>query len=117
MITVESSWDAEAVLKIRAAELKAVSDVAEQVLTVSDARVPFRTGKLELSGRVVRDLTGPAAAAVGYSEFYAIWQHENLTYHHPNGRHAKFLETALADVAPQGAERMAEIVRTELGGA
>lgn len=35
------------------------------------------------------------AAAVGFTAFWAVWQEENLAWHHPHGGHAKFLSGAL----------------------
>ena len=38
---------------------------------------------------------GTLKAAVSFDTPYAVVQHENLTFHHPGGRQAKYLETPL----------------------
>lgn len=37
------------------------------------------------------------AVAIGYEAFWAIFQEENLAYHHEHGGHAKFLSGALLE--------------------
>jgi hypothetical protein len=67
---------------------------AEHILSVSDTRVPLEWGTLAGSGDTSVDYP---TAAVTYDTEYAVPQHERLDYRHPNGRQAKYLETAFAD--------------------
>ena len=73
----------------KAALLKAAEDLKEE----SSAQAPIDKGDLRAdcqidSSKLNSDLT----VAVGYSLDYAMEQHENLEYNHPNGGKAKFLE-------------------------
>lgn len=47
---------------------------------------------------------GSDVVAIGYEAFWAVWQEENLTYHHPHGGHAKFLSGALLEVGQAAVE-------------
>lgn len=53
---------------------------------------------------------GGDACVIGYEAFWAIFQEENLAYHHPHGGHAKFLSGALLEVGQLA-------VDAEVGGA
>ncbi len=68
-------------------------------------------GALRRSGytRIVDDQTGE----VGFSEFYAGWQHERLDYHHDDGQ-AKFLEEPLATERDTVLQLMADKIREAL---
>lgn len=54
------------------------------------------------------------AVAVGYTAFWAVWQEEDLSYHHPHGGHAKFLSGALLEGGEAGLEIVAETIREAL---
>ena len=43
------------------------------------------------------------AVAIGYEAFWAVWQEENLAYHHEEG-HAKFLSGALLETGQAAVE-------------
>jgi hypothetical protein len=45
-----------------------------------------------------------AAVAVGYTQYYAIYVHENLTANHPNGGQAKYLEIPFRQLSAQAAQ-------------
>ena len=72
----------------------ALLEGAQLVLTDSDARVPFRDGYLQNSGRVSVDAANHRAA-ISYDMPYAVRQHEDQTLRHRNGREAKYLERAI----------------------
>jgi hypothetical protein len=55
------------------------------------------------------------AVAIGYGAFWAVWQHENLAYHHPHGGHAQFLSAALVEGADAALEIVAASIREALG--
>lgn len=65
---------------------------AELVLQQARVDVPLDEGPLERSGIASID-PHLLAAAVSFDTPYAVEQHENLQYHHPGGRKAKYLET------------------------
>lgn len=66
--------------------------VAEFLLDRARAVVPFLTGALHDSGRVVGRGRGfDNVQEVQFRKPYALDQHENLTYAHAPGRTAKYL--------------------------
>jgi hypothetical protein len=82
---------AQAKKKLLAATMLGLSKWAELVLQQSRADVPLDEATLERSGVASTD-PHLIAAAVSYDTPYAVNQHENLQYHHPGGRKAKYLE-------------------------
>jgi hypothetical protein len=98
------TWDGASVAqKMTAAVVRGLNILGEHVLNESNDRVPLDEATLQRSGVVsVNEQT--LEAAVSYDTVYAVRQHEDLTLHHPNGRRAKYLESAWADsqhLAPQ----------------
>lgn len=87
---------------------------AEHVLQVSNTHVPIEEGTLERSGATSVD-AGAGTAAISYDTPYAAVQHEDLTFHHDAGRHAKFLETAGNTERAQVRELIAASIRKQLG--
>lgn len=79
-------------------------NAAQDTMKLSKQRVPLDTGDLENSAFVSDPRYGAASATVemGYSGIpYAARQHEDMSYQHPGGRQAKFLESAVTDMAAQ----------------
>ncbi|WP_067565805.1 minor capsid protein [Nocardia acidivorans] len=71
---------------------------AEVLLAQANSLVPIEEGHLQNSGVAeVRDGKG----RVGFNTPYALRQHEDLTYRHPNGRSAKYLEKPLNQFGPE----------------
>lgn len=69
---------------------KAVQDVAEEVLRLSQKEVPHDTGPLQNSGHV--EMQADDSAIVGYNKVYAARLHENPQYNFQKGRKGKYLE-------------------------
>jgi hypothetical protein len=97
-------WNSDsAAEKMIAAAARGLHILGEHVLNESNDRIPLDEATLQRSGVVsVNEQT--LEAAVSYDTVYAVRQHEDLTLHHPNGRRAKYLESAWADsqhLAPQ----------------
>ena len=88
--------------------LKAAADVG---LAASDELVPVLEGDLRDSG--VTSVDGNRAA-VAYTDFKAVWQHERIGYRHPGGGQAKFLETGMAASRAEQAQALAAEIREEL---
>ena len=73
----------------------AMRAAGETLLEESNKLVPVLTGVLKKSGKVTYKGRGlNTEFSIGYSADYAVYVHEDLTKHHPNGQ-AKFLETAI----------------------
>jgi hypothetical protein len=86
---------------------------AEVLLDESNRVAPIETGDLIRSGVAVADGN---EAAVGYSSVYACRQHEELGYHHDEGRKAKYLEESLVEHKDRILDAIAAGLRGALGG-
>lgn len=91
-------------LDLLAAIRRGLLAAGKEVLAVSDILAPREPPPLRhpdighlIDTGFVRVLPGANrdTAIVGYTAFWALFQHEHLEWHHPNGGQAKFLETAL----------------------
>ena len=97
MQRAEYVWRGEMAKKaIRAAAVVGLGQWAELVLEKSRALVPLDEATLERSGTPSVD-EHAMAAAVSYDTPYAVIQHENMDFHHPGGRQAKYLERPWAE--------------------
>ena len=89
---------------------------APRIEETAKVRTPEKTGKLKESVkvRVSRDKRRPGlyaqASARNRGYDYALIQHENLSYNHPNGGQAKFLEPAFVE----GVERIERSIEREV---
>lgn len=70
---------------------KANSDVASEILRLSQREVPHDKGTLQNSGHVEPSLPS-LEVIVGYNTVYAARLHENPEYHFQAGRKGKYLE-------------------------
>ena len=88
---------------------------APRIEETAKIRTPEKTGKLKgsVKVRVSRDKRRPGlyaqASAMNRGYDYALIQHENLSYNHPNGGQAKFLESAFVE----GVERIERRIEQE----
>ena len=89
---------------------------APRIEETAKVRTPEKTGKLKESVkvRVSRDKRRPGlyaqASARNHGYDYALIQHENLSYNHPTGGQAKFLESA----SVEGVERIERRIEQEV---
>lgn len=89
---------------------------APRIEETAKIRTPEKTGKLKgsVKVRVSRDKRRPGlyaqASAIKRGYNYALIQHENLSYNHPNGGQAKFLESAFVE----GVERIERRIEQEV---
>ena len=95
---------------------KILLEEAPRIEETAKIRTPEKTGKLKESVkvRVSRDKRRPGlyaqASAFNRGYDYALIQHENLSYNHPNGGQAKFLESAFVE----GVERIERRIEQEV---
>lgn len=106
----------------------ALDDAAEHLKEVAQSKAPLLTGEAlkkandqrrsdpgalrrSAYARVVDDVT----AEVGFSEFYAGWQHERMDWHHEDGQ-AKFLEEPMATEKDETLQIMADRMREGMHG-
>lgn len=115
-VNIPSGIDVQLATAIRRGEKLA----AEQILAASDALAPREPNPrhgvhLTETGftAIIPDPAGDIIV-VGYEAFWAIWQNEDLTYHHPHGGQAKFLDLAFIGGAEKAMEIIAASVREVL---
>lgn len=90
---------------------------APRIEETAKIRTPEKSGKLKESVkvRVSRDKRRPVlyaqASARNRGYDYALIQHENLSYNHPNGGQAKFLESAFVEGVARIERRIEQEVR------
>lgn len=87
---------------------------AEHVLEVANRIVPFEESTLLKSGVPSVD-EGELRGAVSYDTPYAVRQHEELTWHHDDGRQAKYLEQPVNTERPKVRELIAREIKSSLG--
>lgn len=100
----------EAVAPAAAAGLRAWADI---LYDASVEEVPVLTGELRDSAKVTTD-DANLEAAVSYNHAYAVKQHEEMDYHHSNGK-AKYLEDPLNRTAREGLAALQAEIRRVIG--
>lgn len=100
----------------------AMHEYSEETMVECKKIVPHKDGILENSGYVKpveidgKDIHQTIGFG-GQAKAYAEKQHENLTFKHPNGRQAKYLEVPVARSKKGYAKRIAERAKARRGGA
>ncbi len=108
--TMDFDTDALASAAQYAGEKAAVAG-GEMIRQRSTAIAPLRTSALIASVRVeTRGLT----TTVSYNVPYAAVQHEEVGYHHYNGRQAKYLSSVMSDPGVQ--DEIGKVFVANLGG-
>lgn len=82
-------WSTRAVDAITEAAETGIYEAAEALLDQAIEKTPVQDGILRASGRATQE---GLQAAVSFNTPYAVKQHEELGYQHPNGGQAKYLE-------------------------
>lgn len=80
--------------KVKTFTPKAMRDIGQDLLGKSVERAPVDTGDLRGSG--FAEVNGNETT-VGFTAVYALRQHEELQYNHPQGGEAKYLENPLKE--------------------
>jgi hypothetical protein len=96
------TWKGEDVtVSVQAAALRGLQMAGEHILEESNRTIPHNEGTMQDSGEVSVD-GSKLEASVSYDTPYTVRQHEDTSMRHPNGRKAKFLETALNEQSNAG---------------
>jgi hypothetical protein len=99
--------------QIAARAERAAGLVVEHVLGGAVEIVPIEEGTLGRSGQISTETQGQTGVgAVSFNTSYAVRQHEELDYHHDQGRSAKYLEQPLLNAVGDGTA--ADIAATEM---
>lgn len=102
-------WKGDQIIRSLQQAAKAASlAAAEHLGDEAVQRTPVETGTLRASMKVTTD--GEGTSAVSYNTPYAARQHEEISWQHPGGGQAKYLENAITAAAPT----MREAIATEL---
>lgn len=103
--------------EIRKGAADGLGEWAEYVLQEADQLVPIEEGTLSRSGATEVDRDN-LKAAVGYGKggaaAYARRQHEEMDWHHDQGRQAKFLEQPAVASGPVGEQLIGNAIRRRL---
>ncbi len=103
---------------LRSAAKEGLHEGAEDVLALSNERVPHQEGILEDSGAVSpstpSSIGDELIVSISYDTPYAVKQHEDEGLRHPNGRQSKYLESALNERGPRALRHAAERMRRRL---
>ncbi|MDK6240169.1 hypothetical protein QP400_00415 [Winkia sp. UMB3158] len=104
------TWNgAELLAAVNAGARVGLNKAAEHLRGVSQAQAPIDEGILRATASVTVDSTG-LKAAVSYDTVYAARQHEELTWRHPKGGNAKYLEKP----AREEAQTMVDLIAAEV---
>lgn len=90
----------------------AVTNVADEVLRLSQFEVPHDTGLLQNSGHV--EDVGEDEAIVGYNKVYAARLHEHPEYRFQGGRKGKYLEDPIKNNIGVFTNFFGEVIRQGL---
>ena len=94
-----------------------IEDIMKEVLKQSNADVPILTTDLRSTGKLNHH---NKSITITYETPYAAIQHENLSYNHPRGGKAKYLEDAFNTIVPGAVPpggKLDRKVKGDLGGA
>jgi len=115
MVDADITWHGQALTEAaRAAGAAALTLAAARVQAVTIPRTPIETGDLRSSLTVVPATGADLESQVTTDSPYAVAQHENLHFQHPNGGQAKYLETALLDTKGEVVQIIAAQMRRAL---
>lgn len=111
---VSMKWNGDRVsADVHSSALRGADKAAHRLRGLSVARAPVRDGILRGSAAVTVSGSG---AAVSYNTPYAVRQHEELDYQHPQGGQAKYLEGPLKEREDELLDIIAASVRRSLNG-
>lgn len=100
-MTWENNLDLDGILERVHANLPdALGDGAQIILARSDELVPKVSGDLAATGSVKKDRGGLNTVAIVYTSVYARWIEDHLSFAHPHGGGARFLELSLIEKGP-----------------
>lgn len=108
-MTWENNLDLDGILeRVRANTEDALGDGAQIILDRSDELVPNVSGDLAATGAVKKDRGGLNTVAIIYTSVYARWIEDHLSFAHPHGGGARFLELAMIEKGPAAVNKAGE---------
>lgn len=98
--------------RVGKAKIKAMEDVANEILRLSSFEVPHDKGLLQSSGGYE---PGDETIIVGYNKKYAARLHEHPEFHFQKGRKGKYLEDPIKRNTKVLLRYMGEGLKIEMG--
>lgn len=98
--------------RMLAAGERALKIVCEDIAGEAQRRAPIEEGTLRASADVeVERKQFEIVGTISFNTVYAAAQHEGVTFDHPRGGRAKYLESVLVERAPRYERAIAEAMR------
>lgn len=118
-MTWENNLNLEDILaKVRANVEDALAEGADIILTRADELVPKVSGDLAATGSVKKDrvmiASGVHTVAIVYDSAYAHWISENLSFSHPHGGGARFLELGMVEKGEAAIQKTGEVLMDKI---
>lgn len=105
-------WNTRAGEAITEAAQTGIFEAAEALLDQAIEKTPVQDGILRASGRATQE---GLVSAVSFNTPYAVKQHEELGYQHPNGGEAKYLEKPANSFGPTMEQIVAQAIVRDTG--
>ncbi len=105
-------WNTRAADAIPEAAQSGIYEAAEALLDQAIEKTPVQDGILRASGRATQE---GLQAAVSFNTPYAVKQHEELGFAHPNGGEPKFLERPANSFRPMMEQIVAQAIVRDTG--
>lgn len=95
---------------IRANVEDGLAEGADIILTRSTELVPKVSGDLAATGSVKKDRGGVNTVAITYGSVYARWIEAHLSFAHPHGGGARFLELGMLEKGEAAINKTGEVL-------
>ena len=114
-MTWENHLDLEDIAaKIRGNVEDALAEGADIILIRADELVPKVSGTLAATGSVKKDRGGLNTVAITYTSVYARWIEDHLSFAHPHGGGARFLELGMIEKGEAAIQKTGEVLFDKL---
>lgn len=91
-----------------------IKEIMEEVLHKAQADAPVLSGDLRDAGKINYNRS---SISITFDKPYAAIQHEDLSFNHPRGGKAKYLEDAFNEIVPGAIPSKAQMrIEEDLGG-
>ena len=100
--------------KVRANVVDALAEGADIILTRADELVPKVSDDLAATGSVKKDRGGLNTVAITYTSVYARWIEDHLSFAHPHGGGARFLELGMIEKGEAAIQKTGEVLMDKL---
>ncbi len=102
-------------IMVRSRVKPALAEGADIILRRSDELVPKVSGVLAASGSVKQDRGGTNTVAITYTSVYARWIEDHLSFAHPHGGGARFLELGMIEKGEAAINKAGEVIFDRVG--